>query len=151
MPLPVCRFKFPCRLTCGFLAKKSLNIHKTRMYRLFLTDKGNWKMWVDHGWSEADPDLQPSDRGGEGGRSSRPWDKGGGLKKTFFRLFGPQFGLEIMKIRGDGPPPPVRESGFRNLRKFWYVNSGVRENFARWIQNPGLWNPEYSSRNLESY
>ena len=63
--------------------------------------------------------------------------EGGGLKKTFFQLFGPQFGLEIIEIRGGGSPGPLpwirhwvvfsrdlfrpvslRESGFRNLRKF---------------------------------
>ena len=74
---------------------------------------------------------------GSGGPSNKG---GGGLKKTFFQLFGPQFGLEIIEIRGgggDGSPGPLpwirhwvvfrrdlfrlvslRESGFRNLRKF---------------------------------
>ena len=47
----------------------------------------------------ADPDLQI--RGG--GRSYRPWDKGGGVAKNFFCPFRPQFGL---KIRG-GPAPPL--------------------------------------------
>ena len=28
---------------------------------------------------------------------------------------------------------------------------GIRENFAWWIRNPELWDPEYSSRNPESY
>ena len=37
--------------------------------------------------------------------------------------------------------PQVRESGFRNP---WGV-------FACGIRNPGFWNPEYSSRNPESY
>ena len=38
--------------------------------------------------------------------SSTPWDKGGGdgLKKIFFRSFGPHFGL---KMRGGGPPEPL--------------------------------------------
>ena len=42
---------------------------------------------------------------GEGvGRSSRPWDKGGGGGlKIFFRPFGPHFGI---KIRGAGSPGP---------------------------------------------
>ena len=48
----------------------------------------------------AEPDLQI--RWGGGGGSSRPWDKGRGVSKIFFRLFGPQFGL---KIRGAGPGP----------------------------------------------
>ena len=37
-----------------------------------------------------------------------------------------------------------------NLENFclWYLE--IRENFAfKKIQNPGLWNPEYSSRNPE--
>ena len=36
---------------------------------------------------------------GSGGPSNKG---GGGLKKTFFQLFGPQFGLEIIEIRGGG-------------------------------------------------
>jgi len=47
---------------------------------------------------------RPSDKEGAGGRgSSRPLDKGrgSGLKKTFFRPFGPQFGLKI----GEGGLP----------------------------------------------
>ena len=42
-----------------------------------------------------DPDLK---MGGGGGRSSRPWDKGGEgpiCQKNFFWPFGPQFGLKI--------------------------------------------------------
>ena len=42
---------------------------------------------------------------------------------------------------------PCKESGFS---EFLPVESGIRENFACGIQNPGLWNPEYSSRNPES-
>ena len=39
---------------------------------------------------------------------SRPSDKvgrGGGLKKIFFRPFGPQFGLKLREGRGPRPPP----------------------------------------------
>ena len=35
-------------------------------------------------------------------------------------------------------------------RKFTLVESGIREYFAHGIWNPRFWNPEYSSRNLES-
>ena len=57
------------------------------------------------------PDLEI--KGGGGGASSRPLDKGGPVfKKNFFPLFGPQFGL---KTRGEGrggraPPldPPLK-------------------------------------------
>ena len=38
----------------------------------------------------------------------------------------------------------ILESG-----KFLPMESGIWENFARGIQNPGLWNPEYSSTNPE--
>ena len=31
------------------------------------------------------------------------------------------------------------------------MESGIEEKFACGIQNPGLWNPEYSSRNPESH
>ena len=39
---------------------------------------------------------------GSGGPSNKG---GGGLKKTFFQLFGPQFGLEILEISGGAGPP----------------------------------------------
>ena len=42
---------------------------------------------------------------------------------------------------------PCKESGFS---EFLLVESGIRENFTCGIRNPGLWNPEYSSRNPES-
>ena len=42
---------------------------------------------------------------------------------------------------------PCKESGFS---KFLFVESGIREIFASGMRNPGLWNPEYSSRNPES-
>ena len=51
--------------------------------------------------------FRPSDKGGEGGRSSRPWYKGGGggwPQKIFFWPFGPHFGLKIRG--GQGPPSP---------------------------------------------
>ena len=35
--------------------------------------------------------------------------------------------------------------------KFWPLESRIRESFVCGIRNPGLWNPEYSSRNLESH
>ena len=35
--------------------------------------------------------------------------------------------------------------------KFLLVETGKRENFTCGIRNPGLWNPEYSSRNPKSY
>ena len=62
---------------------------------IMLLVKGSCSTEVPH--TVADPDLQI-----RGARSSRPWDKGCGLQKDFFRPFGPQFGL---KIRG-GPSPP---------------------------------------------
>ena len=36
-------------------------------------------------------------------------------------------------------------------RKFTLVESGIRKYFAHGIWNPRFWNPEYSSRNLESH
>ena len=39
----------------------------------------------------------------------------------------------------------ILESG-----KYLLVESGIQENFAYGIRNPGLWNLEYSSRNPES-
>ena len=49
------------------------------------------------------PDPGPEIRG-EGARTSRPLEKGGGRSpKTFFGPFGPQFGFNI---RGAGPPGP---------------------------------------------
>ena len=52
------------------------------------------------------PDLEI--RGGGGGGSSRPLDKGreGGLQKNFFRPFGPQFDLRIRWGRGSPVPLP---------------------------------------------
>ena len=43
-----------------------------------------------------DPDLEMGGGGGGGERSSRPLDKGGRgwSPKTFFRPFGPQFGVQ---------------------------------------------------------
>ena len=40
----------------------------------------------------------------------------------------------------------VRESG-----KFLLMETGIQEKLECGIWNPGLWNPEYSSRNPESY
>ena len=54
-----------------------------------------------------DPDLQI--RGEGRGRSSRPWDKGGGggrPQKKFFSPLGPQFGVTIRGKEGLGPPGP---------------------------------------------
>ena len=73
--------------------------------------------------------YRPSNKGGGGGGGSHPDPEIRGVvsKKLFCGPFGPQFGLEIMEIRGGGgggvagPFPGsahVRESGFRNLRKF---------------------------------
>ena len=45
---------------------------------------------------------------GSGGPSNKG---GGGLKKTFFQLFGPQFGLEIIEIRGGGAGSPGLSPG----------------------------------------
>ena len=64
----------------------------------------------------ANPNLQIK----RGGRSYRPWNKGGrgGVKKTFFWSFGPQFGL---KLRGSlGPRAPLLDPPPR--RKLWYAN-----------------------------
>ena len=51
--------------------------------------------------SVANPDLQIR---GKGERSSRPWDKGGGVEKHFFWPCGLQFGLKIMGGGGEGRP-----------------------------------------------
>ena len=47
--------------------------------------------------------------------------------------------------------PNQLTAGFRNQGKFLLVESGILENLACGIQNPGHWNPEYSSKNLESH
>ena len=47
--------------------------------------------------------YRPSDKGGSGHPDPEIAAEGRGLKKNFFRSFGPQFGL---KIRGDRPPGP---------------------------------------------
>ena len=47
------------------------------------------------------------------------------------------------------PSPHVRPNTDSEIRKIFAC--GIRENFACAIRNPGLWNPEYSSRNPESY
>ena len=46
--------------------------------------------------------------------------------------------------------PDVTESAFRNPRMFclWDPESGK---ICFWFPNPGLWNPEYSSKNPESH
>ena len=61
--------------------------------------------------SVADPDIQIRVAGWGGGGNGHPDPeiRGGGggvpgLKKTFFRPFGPQFSL---KIRGEGHPGPL--------------------------------------------
>ena len=56
----------------------------------------------------ADPDLQI--RGGGGGGHPDPEIRGGGagLKKKFFRPFGPHFGLQI---RGEAGPSPGSTTG----------------------------------------
>ena len=65
----------------------------------------------------ADSDLQI--RGGGG--SSRPWDKGrGGLKKHFFRPFGPHFDLKIRGARDPRDPPlnpPLQTAGLTSHEK----------------------------------
>ena len=66
--------------------------------------------------SVADPDLQIRWGGGEGSEGHPDPEKrgGGGLKKEFFRPFGPQFGL---KIRGvPSPPGPSPGSGTVHCR-----------------------------------
>ena len=47
--------------------------------------------------------------------------------------------------------PNQLTAGFRNQGKFLLVESGILENLACGIQNPRHWNPEYSSKNLESH
>ena len=37
----------------------------------------------------------------------------------------------------------------RKFGEFLHVESGIWENLTRGIRNPGLWNLEYSSKNLE--
>ena len=54
----------------------------------------------------ANPDLQIRG-GGEGKRSSRPWDKGVAWPpKKFFRPFWPHFGLKIRRGGGGAGPTP---------------------------------------------
>ena len=75
-------------------------------------------------WLHAVPDPDLEIRGGGG--SSRPLDKGrGGLPKTFFRPFGPQFGL---KKEGE-PGPRAPESAtdmFHTTEQGWKPMSRVR-------------------------
>ena len=82
-----------------------------------------------------------------------------GLFTPFFTFFVPYFSARL-----DFPSPPLsapgspRMTGIRNpesqtvLDPFIHVReSGFRNpgNFCQW--NPGVWNPEYSCRNLESH
>ena len=67
-------------------------------------------------------DSRPLDKTG-GGESSRPWDEGGHRSQTFFRPFGPHFGL---KIRG-GRAPRVLSPG------------SVTENSQEGIQGKFAW------------
>ena len=92
---------------------------------------------------------------GSGGPSNKG---GGGLKKTFFQLFGPQFGLEIIEIRGGGGgggvlrasplDPPL--GGFQTRSVSPRVLKGIRipeseKILTCRIRNSGkfcTWNPE---------
>ena len=62
---------------------------------------------------------RPWDKGGGGGRSSRPLEKGGpGLPKYFFRAFGHQFGL---KIKEGGPSPGSATAMATVLNMFFLI------------------------------
>ena len=66
----------------------------------------NSRIYSNGSYTVADPDLQIIGGGGGGRGSSRPLGKGeGGLKKYFFRSFGPQFGLKIRGSRVLRAPP----------------------------------------------
>ena len=65
----------------------------------------DYTLSVKRVWSFNSGGSRPSDKGvGEGGHPDPEIWGGGSLKKSFFRSFGPQFGL---KIRGAGPPDPL--------------------------------------------
>ena len=76
-----------------------------------------WKRYpLRAGCTVTDPDLQI--RGGGGGRSFRPWDKGGeAASKNFFPPFGPQFGLKRRGARA----PPLNPPQASPCRPFWGV------------------------------
>ena len=80
------------------LNKAFLLTHWTRTHSTIST--GGWY------WSVAYPDLQIRGGGGQGGHPDPEIrGEGGGLKKIFFRPFGPQF---CLKIGGPGPwAPPL--------------------------------------------
>ena len=72
--------------------------------------QGGSNFWVCAGMDETrqyQSGSKPLDK--KWGRSSKPWDKGGGgrSQKNLFRPFGPQFGL---KISGGGSPGPSPRS-----------------------------------------
>ena len=62
----------------------------------------------------ADPDLRI--RGGGGGNSD-PEITGGGLKTTFIRPVGPQFGLKIRGGGGPGPSPGSATDSHIGMRR----------------------------------
>ena len=89
---------------------------------------------------------------GSGGPSNKG---GGGLKKTFFQLFGSQFGLEIIEIRGGGRVPRASPldpplGGFQTRSVSPRVLEGIRipeseKILTCRIRNSGKfcsWNPE---------
>ena len=65
--------------------------------------------------------------------------------KLYSSLFSPNF-VEIERLLTPCNGMSILESG-----TFLLMESGIRENFACGIRNPGVWNPEYSSTNPESH
>ena len=65
--------------------------------------------------------------------------------KLYSSLFSRNF-VEIERLLTPCNGISILESG-----TFLIMESGIRENFACGIRNPGVWNPEYNSANPESH
>ena len=61
---------------------------------------------------------------------------------------GASFFLAVCENKDFAPCSKIR---IPECKKFLRVEFGIRDLFARWIRNPWLWNPEYSSRSPESH
>ena len=60
------------------------------------------RCWQSLGWRQWR--IQTFRRGGRGGGSSRPWNKGEAVSKKLF--FRPQFGIKVRREEGGGIPGP---------------------------------------------
>ena len=65
------------------------------------------------------------------------------------KLFSSLFSGNFVKI--ERLLTPCKGMSILESKTFLLMESGIRENFACGIRNPGVWNPEYSSTNPESH